>query len=98
MSTIEWYIVAPADAPGTLILTDVPPDEYLRRATYLPLLREHRRARGERKPGLYSSRNEHDDWCGLLKGGACNCSPTIVSGPPLNRAARRRASRERRRR
>lgn len=100
MNETKWYIVIPDGSPGTLILTDVPPDEYVRRATYLPLLCEHHRGRGDVKPGLYSSRVEHDDWCGLLKGGACNCSPTIISGPPIRttRQQRRQAEREQRRR
>lgn len=30
----------------------------------------------------------HDSWCHALKGGACNCNPTIEKGAP-NRAQRR---------
>lgn len=96
MNAPEWYIVAPADAPGTLILTDVPPAEYVRRTrNYLPLLHEHHRARGAVAPGVYSTRVEHDDDCGLFRDAPCDCDPTIVSGPPMNRAARRRAERGR---
>ncbi len=40
----------------------------------------------------------HDDWCAMLAGtGPCNCSPDVVSGPPLrppNRRERRHRGRE----
>lgn len=89
-----WHLVRDPHS-GALILTDVPADEYLRRATYLPLLAEHERARGKREPGVYNTRLDHAEDCGLFRDAPCNCSPSISNGPPLNRAARRRAARAR---
>lgn len=52
-----------------------------------PILEAH--AQGVFKPGTFSEiMVGHDDWCGKLKGGECNCTPEIsVSFKPIGGAA-----------
>ncbi len=37
--------------------------------------------------GLSHLSIRHDDWCGIFKGGVCNCDPEITYFRPVDRGA-----------
>jgi hypothetical protein len=45
---------------------------------YLRKLRKlHAEGKGPHGPGLWHTDIRHDEWCGVFRGGRCNCDPDI---------------------
>jgi len=52
---------------------------------HIRALLAHYASGGIRKGEVTHVEVQHDDGCALLAGGACDCEPTVVTGPAVDR-------------